>query len=67
MAKLGFLGLGIMGYPMARNLLRARPPGEARAAWLPAVYARRDLGKRFQPRGLGDRLAVLRAAFTGRL
>lgn len=23
MAKLGFLGLGIMGYPMARNLLRA--------------------------------------------
>lgn len=24
MAKLGFLGLGLMGYPMARNLLRAR-------------------------------------------
>jgi 3-hydroxyisobutyrate dehydrogenase/2-hydroxy-3-oxopropionate reductase len=24
MAKLGFLGLGIMGYPMARNLLRAK-------------------------------------------
>ena len=23
MANLGFLGLGIMGYPMARNLLRA--------------------------------------------
>ena len=23
MAKLGFLGLGIMGYPMARNLLKA--------------------------------------------
>ena len=23
MAKLGFLGLGLMGYPMARNLLRA--------------------------------------------
>ena len=23
MAKLGFLGLGIMGYPMARNLLQA--------------------------------------------
>src|SRR5438874_1866964 len=23
MAKLGFLGLGIMGYPMARNLIRA--------------------------------------------
>ena len=23
MAKLGFLGLGIMGYPMARNLIQA--------------------------------------------
>src|SRR5580765_8336639 len=23
MAKLGFLGLGLMGYPMARNLVRA--------------------------------------------
>ena len=23
MAKLGFLGLGLMGYPMARNLLDA--------------------------------------------
>src|SRR5258708_7941793 len=23
MAKLGFLGLGLMGYPMARNLLKA--------------------------------------------
>ena len=23
MAKLGFLGLGLMGYPMARNLIRA--------------------------------------------
>jgi len=30
MAKLGFLGLGIMGYPMARNLLRA---GHDVAAW----------------------------------
>src|SRR5207249_864497 len=30
MAKLGFLGLGIMGYPMARNLLRA---GHELAVW----------------------------------
>jgi 3-hydroxyisobutyrate dehydrogenase-like beta-hydroxyacid dehydrogenase len=30
MAKLGFLGLGLMGYPMARNLLRA---GHQVAVW----------------------------------
>src|SRR5579863_7963070 len=30
MAKLGFLGLGLMGYPMARNLLRA---GHEVALW----------------------------------
>jgi 3-hydroxyisobutyrate dehydrogenase/2-hydroxy-3-oxopropionate reductase len=30
MAKLGFLGLGLMGYPMARNLLRA---GNGVALW----------------------------------
>src|SRR6516162_8023604 len=30
MAKLGFLGLGLMGYPMARNLLRA---GHNVAVW----------------------------------
>lgn len=30
MAKLGFLGLGLMGYPMARNLLRA---GHSVAVW----------------------------------
>src|ERR1043165_7672703 len=30
MAKLGFLGLGLMGYPMARNLLRA---GHQVALW----------------------------------
>jgi phytoene synthase len=51
----------------ARDLLRVQAPRQARAAWLPAVYARRDLGKRFQPHGLGDRLAVMRAAVTGRL
>jgi phytoene synthase len=51
----------------ARNLLKINPPREARAAWLPAVYALRDLGKPYRPRGLGDRLAVMRAAFKGRL
>ena len=30
MANLGFLGLGLMGYPMARNLLRA---GHQVAVW----------------------------------
>ncbi len=30
MAKLGFLGLGLMGYPMARNLARA---GHQLAVW----------------------------------
>jgi len=30
MAKLGFLGLGLMGYPMARNLIRA---GHEVALW----------------------------------
>ena len=30
MSKLGFLGLGLMGYPMARNLLRA---GHEVAVW----------------------------------
>jgi 3-hydroxyisobutyrate dehydrogenase-like beta-hydroxyacid dehydrogenase len=30
LAKLGFLGLGIMGYPMARNLIRA---GHEVAVW----------------------------------
>src|SRR5258706_15839107 len=30
MANLGFLGLGLMGYPMARNLLRA---GHEVAVW----------------------------------
>lgn len=51
----------------AQALLRASPPLIALAAALPAVYARRDLGKPVQPRGLGDRLAVMRAAFTGRI
>jgi 15-cis-phytoene synthase len=52
----------------ARTLLRAgKPPRKALAAALPAAYARRDLTrKNFAPHGFGDRLAVLRAALTGR-
>lgn len=40
MAKLGFLGLGIMGYPMARNLLRA---GHEVALWSHTAVKARDL------------------------
>ena len=51
----------------ARALLKAKAPHAALAAALPAVYARRDLGRHKAERGLGDRVAVLRAAITGRL
>jgi phytoene synthase len=51
----------------ARGLLQARLPRIARAAALPAAFAQRDLGKPYAPRGLADRLAVVRAAFTGRI
>jgi 3-hydroxyisobutyrate dehydrogenase len=40
MAKLGFLGLGIMGYPMARNLLRA---GHQVALWSHTAGKAREL------------------------
>lgn len=50
----------------AQTLLAAKPPRGAFAAWAPAAFVRRDLGKAFAPRGLADRLAVLRVAFTGR-
>ncbi len=40
MAKLGFLGLGIMGYPMARNLLRA---GHEVAVWSHTAQKARQL------------------------
>ncbi|MCL6506386.1 MAG: NAD(P)-dependent oxidoreductase [Bryobacteraceae bacterium] len=40
MAKLGFLGLGIMGYPMARNLLRA---GHQVALWSHTAAKARQL------------------------
>jgi 3-hydroxyisobutyrate dehydrogenase-like beta-hydroxyacid dehydrogenase len=40
MAKLGFLGLGLMGYPMARNLLRA---GHEVALWSHTTQKARQL------------------------
>jgi 3-hydroxyisobutyrate dehydrogenase-like beta-hydroxyacid dehydrogenase len=40
MAKLGFLGLGLMGYPMARNLLRA---GHEVALWSHTAKKAREL------------------------
>jgi len=40
MAKLGFLGLGLMGYPMARNLLRA---GHEVALWSNTAEKARQL------------------------
>jgi 3-hydroxyisobutyrate dehydrogenase-like beta-hydroxyacid dehydrogenase len=40
MAKLGFLGLGLMGYPMARNLLRA---GHEVALWSNTTQKARQL------------------------
>ena len=40
MAKLGFLGLGLMGYPMARNLLRA---GHEVALWSHSAQKARKL------------------------
>lgn len=50
----------------ARSLLDARPPRGVFAAWAPAAFARRDLGRPYAPRNFQDRLAVLRAAITGR-
>jgi 3-hydroxyisobutyrate dehydrogenase/2-hydroxy-3-oxopropionate reductase len=42
MAKLGFLGLGIMGYPMARNLLQA---GHEVALWSHTAAKAQELAK----------------------
>jgi 3-hydroxyisobutyrate dehydrogenase-like beta-hydroxyacid dehydrogenase len=42
MAKLGFLGLGLMGYPMARNLLRA---GHQVAVWSNTASKAQQLAK----------------------
>lgn len=52
----------------AKSLLtHEKPPRAALAAALPAVYARRDLANPEKPRNLADKLAVLRAALTGRV
>jgi 3-hydroxyisobutyrate dehydrogenase-like beta-hydroxyacid dehydrogenase len=56
MAKLGFLGLGLMGYPMARNLLRA---GHEVALWSNTAEKARKLAAekgpllRYTPAGGG--------------
>ena len=50
----------------AKTLLVAKPPRGAFAAWAPAAFVRRDLGRSYMPRNFQDRLAVLRAAFIGR-
>lgn len=42
MAKLGFLGLGIMGYPMARHLIRS---GHELALWSNTAAKARELAK----------------------
>jgi 3-hydroxyisobutyrate dehydrogenase len=47
MAKLGFLGLGLMGYPMARNLRRA---GHEVAAWSHTTEKARQLASEEQAR-----------------
>ncbi len=51
----------------ARSLLAARAPRSAFAAWAPAAFVRYDLGHPYAPRGVKDRLSVLRAALTGRV
>jgi phytoene synthase len=51
----------------ARDLLRSNPPRAALAAALPAAYTRRDLGRPYAPRALPDKLAIIRAAITGRI
>jgi phytoene synthase len=51
----------------ARGLLGGNVPKAALSAALPAVYARRDLGRLYRERGVLDRLAVVAAAVTGRI
>src|SRR5579872_7459515 len=58
MAKLGFLGLGLMGYPMARNLLKA---GHDVALWSHTAEKARTLGGRFcdTPRQVAEHADVI--------
>jgi phytoene synthase len=51
----------------ARNLLNTQPPRAALPAALPAVFARRDLGRASATRTTTDKLAVLRAVITGKV
>lgn len=51
----------------ALALLASKPPPGAFAAWAPAAFVRRDLGRAYAPRGAIDRLVVLCAAFRGRV
>ncbi len=56
----------------ARNLLAGTAPKPALPSVLPAVLARRDLdrlmrGEALRPRGLADRLAVIRAGLAGHI
>src|SRR5258708_2838017 len=53
MAKLGFLGLGIMGYPMARHLLEA---GHEVALWSHTAAKAEELAAKFA--GLGQACAT---------
>ena len=50
----------------ALALLAVRPPRGVFAAWAPASFVRRDLGRPYAPRDTLDRLIALRAAFKGR-
>jgi 3-hydroxyisobutyrate dehydrogenase/2-hydroxy-3-oxopropionate reductase len=59
MAKLGFLGLGLMGYPMARNLLRA---GHEVALWSHTAAKADKLAQEAGGRALGSPKQVAEAA-----
>src|ERR1022692_3775545 len=63
MAKLGFLGLGIMGYPMARNLLRG---GHEVALWSHSAAKARELAAADKGRFCATPKEVAEAADKGR-
>jgi 3-hydroxyisobutyrate dehydrogenase-like beta-hydroxyacid dehydrogenase len=59
MAKLGFLGLGLMGYPMARNLLRA---GHEVALWSHTAGKAQKLAGEGKGRACGTPAEVAQSA-----
>ncbi|HVW86081.1 MAG TPA: NAD(P)-dependent oxidoreductase [Bryobacteraceae bacterium] len=59
MAKLGFLGLGLMGYPMARNLLKA---GHEVAVWSHTSSKSRQLASEAGAKPCGTPADVARAS-----